>query len=171
MTDPRDRLDADLAAAEAEVSRLRADNAELAEGFRVTPTDDAREELKRAAASLAAARDRVLAAKAVLRVFEKTGSEHGLVAEEGRVVGTIAVALGPGISRADREKAIAYELSDRLDAAAAELGVLLATSPERFTRERPGRDSEGKTVLDVVGRVEGDVLVPAVTTRSSLRRT
>ena len=66
-----------VSAAEADVTRLRAENAKLAEAFRAEPTDDGREMLKRAAASLSAARDRMDAARATLAVFNKTGSEHG----------------------------------------------------------------------------------------------
>jgi hypothetical protein len=169
MSDPKARLEADLAAAEADVARLRTENAALAEDFRADPSDDAREGLRRAAASLAAARDRVEAAEVALHVLEKSGEEHGLIADRGRVIGSIVVSLSPGISRADREKTIDAALTEKLHGAAAELGVLLSTSPERYTRERPGRDDAGRTVLDVVGRVEGDVLVPAVATRT-LRR-
>jgi hypothetical protein len=44
--------------------------------------------------------------------------------------------------------------------------VILSTVPSRYTRERPGRDAEGRTVLDVSGRAEGDLLVPAVSRAS-----
>jgi hypothetical protein len=118
--------------------------------------------LKRAAASLAAARDRVDVARAALRVFDKTGSPHGLVAEDGKVTGTISVLVKPGATQKEREAAIEEELSRRLDDAAEELGVVLAAKPVSFTRERPGRDAEGRTVLEVAGRIEGDYLVPAV---------
>src|ERR1700750_2268196 len=104
--DEKDRLQADLASAEADVARLRAENADLAAAFRAEPTDDGREQLKRAAASLSAARDRVGAARAALAVFEKTGSPHGLLADEGKVVGTVAVPIPPGASRQAREEAI-----------------------------------------------------------------
>lgn len=157
---------ADLEAAEADVTRLRIENGKLAEVFREEPTDARREGLKRAAASLAAARDRVEAAKTALEIFKKTGSRRGLVAERGRVVGSIAVLIKPGASREDRSKAIDEALTEPLATAASELGAVLAAAPERFTRERPGRDSEGRTVLDVAGRVEGDNLVPAVSKAS-----
>ena len=49
--------------------------------------------------------------------------------------------------------------------------VVLAAAPERFTRERPGRDAEGRTILDISARVEGDTLVPAVSKSARLRRT
>ena len=43
---------------------------------------------------------------------------------------------------------------------------MLAAQPARYTKERPGRDAEGRTVLEVAGRVEGDRLVPAVSRAS-----
>ena len=156
------RLEADVAAAEADVARLRIDNGELASTFRAEPTDDGRERLKRAAASLAAARDQLDAARAALVVFEKTGGLHGLVAENGRVTGTVAVAVKPGATRDEREAAIEQALKEQLAAAADELGVVLAARPTAYTRERPGRDADGRTVLEVAGRVEGDRLMPAV---------
>jgi hypothetical protein len=160
--DQLSRLTTELVAAEESVARLRGENAELAAAFRAEPTDEGRELLKRAAASLAAARDRVDAARAALTVFEKTGSPHGLVAAGGKVVGTIAVLLKPGTTQKEREAALEQELGKRLDDAAEELGVVLAAKPANYTRERPGRDAEGRTVLEVAGRVEGDRLVPAV---------
>jgi hypothetical protein len=160
--DERATLTAEIVAADEVVQRLRGENAELAAQFRAEPTDETRELLKRAAASLAVARDRVDVAKAALRVFDKTGSPHGLVAEDGKVTGTIAVLVKPGTSQTEREAAIEQELAARLDEAVEELGVVLAAKPANFTRERPGRDAEGRTVLEVAGRVEGDRLVPAV---------
>ena len=164
-------LEAEVAAAEDSIVRLRAENSALAAAFRESPTDDGRELLKRGAASLAAARDRLDAAKGVLAVFEKTGSLHGLVAGDGKVVGTIAVRLAPGATWQQREAAIVNELEAKLDAAAQELGVVLAAQPANYTKERPGRDAEGRTVLEVAGRIEGDRLVPAVSHASkNLRR-
>ena len=168
--DDRARLEAALAAAEADVARLRADNATLAEAFRAEPTDDAREGLKRAAASLAAARDRVDAAQAALHVLDKTGSEHGLVAEDGKVIGSIAALVKPGVSREERERIIDEALTDALARAAVDLGAALGAAPARFVRERPGRDAEGRTIFDVAGRVEGDVLLPAVSRAAKTSR-
>jgi hypothetical protein len=156
------RFEADLAAAEAAVARLRAENQKLAAAFREEPTEDAREGLRRAAASLSAARDQADAARAALTVFQKTGSPHGLVAEAGRVTGTIAVLVKAGSSREERERAIEGALDEPLNSAAEALGTVLAAAPANYTRERPGRDSEGRTVLEVAGRVEGDRLVPAI---------
>src|SRR5262249_37532463 len=94
--DDKERLQADLASAAATGTRLRTENAELATAFRAEPTEDGRELLKRAAAKLSAARDEVDAARARLAVFERTGSPHGLVADEGKVLGTLAVPVPPG---------------------------------------------------------------------------
>ncbi len=160
--DERAQLEAEVAAAEADVTRLRAENTALAQAFREEPSNDGRELLKRAATSLAGARDRLDAAKATLTVFEKMGTPHGLVAEGGRVTGTIAVALKPGATSQEREKTIEETLDAQLDAAAEELGVVLAASPVKYTKERPRRDAEGRLVLEVAGREEGDRLVPAV---------
>ena len=49
-----------------------------------------------------------------------------------------------------------------LTEASNKLGIVMAASPAKYTRERPGRDAEGRTVLEVAGRVEGDQLVPAI---------
>jgi hypothetical protein len=86
-------------------------------------------------------------------------------------VGTIAVKIPPGISSQERERTINDVLSTELSDAAKELGVVLAAAPDRFTREQPGRDAEGHTILEVAGRVEGDTLVPAVSRSARLRRT
>lgn len=169
--DDQTRLAADVAAADADVTRLRAENADLAAAFREDPSDDGREGLKRAAASLAAARDRLDAARAVLAVFEKTGSIHGLVADNGKVTGTIAVAVPPGATRDEREAAVERALDEQLAAVADELGVVLAARPSSYTRERPGRDAEGRTVIEVAGRVEGDRLMPAVSRAAKFMRT
>lgn len=163
MTSPElDALKEALRVAEADVVRLRAENGALADAFRAEPTDAGKAGLRRGAEALAGARDRVDAARAALQVFEKTGTSHGIVAQSGRAFGTVAVDLPPGTSQREREKRVDAALGDPLAAAAAELGVVLASSPERYTRERPGRDAQGRTILEVAGRVEGDVLVPAV---------
>lgn len=160
MSSALDDAQAELSAAEADLSRLRAENQALADDFRNDPTDDKKEGLRRAAASLTAARDRVDAARARVELATRTGSPYGVIADAGRVFGAIAVALAPGISRADREKEIDEALGGALQQAAKELGLVLSASPSRYARERPGRDADGKTVLDVIGRAEGDLLVP-----------
>ena len=168
--DERTRLEAEVAHAEAELARVRDENAALGEDFREAPSDAKREGLRRAAEALSNLRDRAAATKAALRMFERTGSPYGLVAENGEVTGAIAVKLAPGASKEARELAIDDELTLRLSATAEELGVVLAAIPARYTRERPGRDAEGRTVLDVSGRVEGDRLVPAVSKAAKLRK-
>lgn len=164
------RLEAEISAAQADVDRVREENARLAEDFRLDPDEAKRAGLKRAADTLAAARDRLDAAKAALAVFEKTGSPHGIVAANGRVTGTVAVAARPGWTQPERERAVEEALSEGLNAAAGELGVVLAAAPARYTKERPGRDAEGRIVLEVAGRVEGDRLVPAVSRAAKLMR-
>jgi len=163
-------LEAELAEAEADVTRLRLENGKIADDFRKEPTEGGREILKRAAASLAAARDRVDVAQTALAVLRTTGSLHGLMANAGRVVGSIAVLIKPGATREERSKVIDDALAEPLADAARQLGAVLVTAPERFTRERPGRDQEGRTILDVVGRVEGDNLVPAISKASKNMR-
>ena len=152
--------EAELSAAEADLVRLRTQNQALAEEFRRDPSDDAKEGLRRAAASLASAKDRVEAARARVELAKKTGSSYGVLAQGGRVLGAVAVSLPPGISRSDREKAIEAALVGPLTKAAEEMGLVLSASPSRYARERPGRDADGHTVLDVIGRAEGDLLVP-----------
>jgi hypothetical protein len=158
----RSRLTEAVSAAAAEVARIKAENAELAEELREDPTEDKREALRMAALALASAKDGLDTARAALAVFEKTGSPHGLVAEGGAVKGTIAIEARPGWSQQEREGAIEAAIDAPLHAAAEELGVVLATAPAKYTKERPGRDLEGRMVLEVAGRVEGDRLVPAV---------
>ena len=165
------KLEATLAEARADVARIRAENAKLAEAFREDPSDSNRAIMKRGAASLAAARDHEVEARAALAIVQKTGSLYGLLADEGRVAGAIAVTLPPGISREQRETLIEAELTDKLAEAAEALGVVLAAAPLNYTKEKPGRDADGKTVLEVAGRVEGDRLVPAVSRASKHMRT
>ncbi|MEZ4295378.1 MAG: hypothetical protein R3B70_10415 [Polyangiaceae bacterium] len=154
--------EAELSAAEADVTRLRAENASLADDFRSDPTEDKKEGLRRAAQSLHAARDRVEAARARLDLAKRTGSPYGVITEGGRVMGTIAVTIPPGVSRSEREKLIDEALAGALEGAAREMGLVLSASPSRYARERPGRDESGATVMDVAGRAEGDVLVPGM---------
>lgn len=168
--DEKSRLEAEVAAAQAEVARIREENAHLAEDFRLDPDSQKRDGLKRAAETLAHARDRLDAAKAALTVFEKTGSSHGLVAAKGAVTGTIAVPAKPGWTQPQREQAIEAALDEHLNAAAEELGVVLAAAPAKYTKERPGRDAEGRVVLEVAGRVEGDRLVPAVSRAAKMMK-
>jgi len=168
--DEKSQLEAEMEAAKAEVARVREENAHLAEDFRLDPDERKRAGLKQAAATLSSARDRLSTAQAALSVLEKTGSLHGLVAEKGRVAGTIAVPAKVGWSQQERESAIDAALDDPLSEAAMELGVVLAASPVKYTKERPGRDAEGRMVLEVAGRVEGDRLTPAVSRAAKLMR-
>jgi hypothetical protein len=93
-------------------------------------------------------------------------SMHEIEVKDGRVTGTLAIKIPPGTSQEARGEAIDDALAEPLAAAAGELGVVLSAAPSRYTRERPGRDEEGRTVLDVVGRVEGGLLIPDVKGKS-----
>ncbi|WP_437980837.1 hypothetical protein [Sorangium sp. So ce117] len=156
------QYEADVAAAEAEVTRIREANAELAEKYRGVPAEDAREILRRGAAALAAARERCDAARVALKLAQTTGSPHGLLAKDGVIAGSVAVAIPAGSSSGERARLVDEALSAELTGAARDLGVVLAAPAERYTRERPGRDAEGRTILEVSGHVEGDLLMPAV---------
>ena len=166
----KDRLAAEVAAAAADVARLKEENARLAEDLRLDPDDAKRAGQKRAVETLARARDRLDAARAAQAVFDKTGSPHGLVAEGEKVTGTVAVPALPGWSHAAREAAIEAALAGPLHDAAAALGVVLAAAPAKYTKERPGRDAEGRLVLEVAGQVEGDRLMPAVSRAAKQRK-
>jgi len=163
-------LETEVEAAEAEVSRLRREHAELARDLRLDPNDEGREALSTLAATLAAARARAEEARTALEVYAKKGSVYGLVQDKDRVVGRIGVAVKAGVNRSEREQAIDEALSLALTEAADELGVVLTAVPMKYTRELPGRDAEGRTVLEVIGRVEGDRLVPAVSRKAQKRR-
>jgi hypothetical protein len=136
----------------------------LGQQNRAEPSEEGRAKRKQVAAALAAAREQVEAARVALALFQRGGSPYGLLPEKEKeqVLGTVAVAIPKGASSAERARLIAEALAPQLMEAAGALGVVVAASAERYTRERPGRDAEGRTVLDVVGRVEGDFLVPAV---------
>ncbi|MDI1433092.1 hypothetical protein [Polyangium sorediatum] len=164
----QDRLEAARKAAEAEVERLKAEHDKLAEKIASLGDDspDRRAELRRRRAMIVDAREALKDTEAALRLFEKTGKEHAIIVEGTRVFGSVAVRVPPGTSHEARGRAIDDELSGSLADVAAELGVILAAAPSRYTRERPGRDAEGRTVLDVFGRVEGDTLVPAISSAS-----
>jgi hypothetical protein len=165
-SDELPRLEALLKAAATEVDELRATVTALAGAQRAQPTDEGREPLQAAKSRLAAACERLDAARIAVRICSTTGSRYGIIADDRTVVGLIAVLIPAGASRRQRVEAMGAALDEPLGAAASQLAVLLATSPERYARERPGRDEEGRIVFDVAGTVEGDVLVPAVSARA-----
>jgi hypothetical protein len=113
-----------------------------------------------------AARQRARVAAVQLKLLELRGSPYGLIAGGGEVLGVLAIAIPKGASSEARARLIAATLTPELAEAARAIGVVPGASGERYTRERPGRDAEGRTILDVAGRVEGDVLVPAVSSAS-----
>jgi len=95
-------------------------------------------------------------------IAARTGSELGVAPMGDEIIGVIAVKIAPGSGSEARSKAIDDALAEPLDACAHEIGGVIAAPPSRFTSERPGRDAEGRTLLDVHGRLEGDRIVPAV---------
>jgi serine/threonine protein kinase HipA of HipAB toxin-antitoxin module len=161
-SDYRDKLAAEVRAAEAEVERLREAKAETKEAASRDVSEEERVARKQVSAALNKARERLEEARLVLERFDKSGQEHAIVVQGNRAVGSIAVHVPPGTSHETRGQLVDETLADPLAKAAEELGVVLAAAPSRYVRERSGRDAEGRTVLDVEGVVEGDVLVPAV---------
>ena len=99
-----------------------------------------------------------------LAIREGTGGDLGVVTMGDEIVGVIAVVVPPGSGSDARSRAIDMALASALADRASELGGIVAAEPARYTRERPGRDAEGRTVLDVRGRLEGDRVVPAIPT-------
>lgn len=161
-SDLRDKLEAEVRAAEAEVKRIREERAERAEAADRDVSEEERAVRKGLSAALSKARNRLEDAQAALERFDKSGKEHAVVAQGNRAAGSVAVRVPPGSSHEQRLQIIEDALAEPLAEAAAELGVVLAATPSKFARERSGRDAEGRTVLDVEGVVEGDVLVPAI---------
>jgi hypothetical protein len=160
-SDLRNKLEAEVKAAEAEIKRLREARAERKEAADGEVSQEERAERKALSAALNKARTRLEQAEAVLVRFEKSGQEHAVVVQGKSAAGTIAVRIAPGTSHEQRLQIIEDALTPQLAAAAEELGVVVAASPSRYARERSGRDADGRTVLDVDGVVEGDLLVPA----------
>ncbi len=152
----KESVRAAVKAAEAELSRVRAARAEA------DPNASSPERVARATEDLERAR---IAAW----VFEATGDVHGLVVRDTDVLGSVPVEIPPGTGQEARAKLVDDAVGGPLGDRASELGAILAAAPSRFTRERPGRDAEGRTILDVRARLEGDRLVPAVS-KASRRR-
>lgn len=163
-SDLRDKLQADVDAALAEVERLRAVKTERKEGAEREVSEEERAARKQISSALNKARERLDEARELLERFDKSGQEHAVVVQGNRVVGTIAVRIPPGSSHETRLQIIEDALVEPLGRAVQELGAILSTTSSKFVRERSGRDSEGRTVLDVEGMLEGDLLVPSVRT-------
>jgi hypothetical protein len=161
-SDLRDKLEAQVQAVEAEIKRLREQKVERKDAAERDVSDEERAERKQLSAALNKARDRLEEARAALERFDKSGQEHAVVVQGDRVAGSIAVHVPPGSSHDARMRLIDDALAEPLAAVVSELGVVLAAAPSKYVRERSGRDAEGRTVLDVDGAVEGDLLVPAV---------
>ena len=161
-SDFRDKLQAAVQAAEAEVERLREAKSETKDSTTRDVSDEERAARKQVSAALNKARERLDEARLVLERFDKSGQEHAVVVQGKHVIGSIAVHVPPGSSQQTRGQLVDDALADPLAKAAEALSVVLSAAPSRYVRERVGRDPEGRTVLDVEGIVEGDLLVPAV---------
>ncbi|MBL8609268.1 MAG: hypothetical protein JNL38_18205 [Myxococcales bacterium] len=80
---------------------------------------------------------------------------------EGKLVtGEVALDVHPAMTAAERDRALDAALSERLTELATELGVVLASAAHRYAKPIPGKDAAGKTRFAIVGRAEGDHLVP-----------
>ncbi|EYF06058.1 hypothetical protein [Chondromyces apiculatus] len=164
-------LEAELAEAQRVLQRLEEEHAALGAQLREEPGEAARAERRRVGQAKSEAESRVQSAQAGLTLLRLQGTPFGLIADDDEVIGLIAVDVPKGSSSTQRARLIAEDLSDQLTGAAQSMGVVLGASADRYTRERPGRDRAGRMVLDVVGRVEGDVLVPATSfTRKAAHR-
>lgn len=169
MTNPtksgyRDKLIAEVAAAEAEIELLRETKAKRKDAPDREVSEEERSERKQLSTAINKARGRLEQARSLLDRYEKSGREHAIVVEDEHVRGTIAVRIAPGGSSEQRLRLIEEVLTEQFDAVVSELGVVLAATPVKYVRERPGRDAEGQTIFDVDGLIEGDRLVPAVRT-------
>ena len=157
--DKHQRVEAELAAAEAEVAGLRQQSAALAE-LDDELSDGDRATLRALTTTLGAARERLRQARAAAKELRRNSAPYGFHARGAELEGTMGVLLPPGTSSEDREKRIHAALGGPLTDAALDLGAVLAADPINYVRERPGRDPEGLTVLEIRGKVEGDRLVP-----------
>jgi len=175
MTNPtksgyRDKLAAEVRAIEAEIELLREAKAKRKDAADRDVSEEERTERKQLSTALNKARGRLDQARALLERYEKSGREHAVVVQGDRVKGTVVVRIPPGGSSEQRLQLLEDVLTEQLDAAATELGVVLAAAPVKYVRERPGRDAEGQTIFDVDGLVEGDFLVPAVRAAKTAER-
>ena len=170
-TDDEGLLRANVAAAECEVRQLRASKKCGASTLgRYEDSPDGAATGPSISERLRVARQRLTDAQRALAVFTRTGTVHGMVAEDGEVYGTVAVLITPGAGADARQVAIEWALQGRLETLARDLGAVLAARPASYTKERPGRDAQGRVVLVVEGRVEGDRLVPTDARAPSRRR-
>jgi hypothetical protein len=160
----RDKLVAEVAAAEAEIELLRETKAKRKDVADREVSEEERTERKQLSTALNKARGRLEKARSLLERYEKSGKEHAIVVQGDHVRGTIAVRIPPGGSSEHRLQLLDEVLTEQLDAVVSDLSVVLAAAPVKYVRERPGRDAEGQTIFDVDGLVEGDRLVPAVRT-------
>ncbi len=161
-SDLRDKLEHDVQAAEEEIQRLRDERGTRKDFADREVSDEERAVRKQLSMAINKARGRLEEAQELLARFDKSGQEHAVVVMGNRVTGTLAIRVPPGTSHEARLQIIEDALAEPLAAAVLELSVVLAATLSKYVRERTGRDAEGRTVLEVEGVVEGDLLVPAL---------
>lgn len=162
MTDERDRLAREAEEAKARVKERRQERTARARALREEGTAEAKQALARATEALREAETGLEEATRALAIGQATGSAFGLVlGEDGALRGAVALLVPPGTAKDERARLIADALAEELTELASAHGLVLSASPDRYARERPGRDPEGRTILDVSGRAEGDYLVPS----------
>lgn len=129
------------------------------EKARLNREGEATDEVKARIKSLEAALDADATSRAIAEAPSE-GVGTAVVLRGDDVIGVVAVKIPPGSSKDARASAIDDALTSHLSRVAEEASLVLAADAHSFARERPGRDGEGRTVLDVRGRVEGDRIVP-----------
>jgi hypothetical protein len=150
----RAQLEAELSLARSAFKKVRDERQELraqGRGAEGELLDDEVARLRRAVD---------LAEDALRGVAPVTAEQAGLRLVGDRVRGTVTVLVPPGTSSAERQRLLDRALGAPLEELAEAHGLALQAAPSRYVRERPGRDEQGRTVLDVSARVEGDLLVP-----------
>lgn len=129
------------------------------EKARLNREGEATEDIRARIKSLEAALDAEETSRAIAEAPTE-GVGTAVVLRGDDVIGVVAVSIPPGSSKDARASAIDDALTPHLARLAEEASLVLAADAHSFARERPGRDAEGRTVLDVRGRVEGDRIVP-----------
>lgn len=76
------------------------------------------------------------------------------------MTGEAVLEVRPGTRREERDRALDALLATPLADLAREQGVVVGAAPHAYAFELGGRDPEGRTRFEVLGRVEGEVLVP-----------
>lgn len=103
-----------------------------------------------------------------LNIVRTTGQRYGVLIEEDLLQGILAVDIEAGTSQRHRHDMVIEAVSEALSAKAAELGIAMTASPDRFARppRREASDASqpkspgSRLIVEVTARIEGDYLVP-----------